>query len=1211
MQFNQSGYAAIPIPDTGPLTAKLLSVMRLTAFILLTACLQVSASSSGQTVSIHAKNTPVREVLREIQKQTRFNIIVEEAAINKYSVANVQVKNLPLEEALRLCFRDLPFSWSIRDKTIVIQEQVKARNENDTVPPVRAVAYAVISGTVANEANAPMAGVSIYNSTKEKGAVTTNNGAFRIPGEIGDMIVISFVGYKAEKVKVTSLSRTLYINLSLLDKSMEGFVVTGYQNIRKSDMVGSVSSIKRKDLFFDGTNTLEQMIQGRLPGTLVMNTTGMVGTRQKVRVRGTSTLLGNQEPVWVVDGIIQEDPIPFKAQELDQFGNITQDNFDMIRTFIGNSIAWLNPNDIEDITVLKDASATVLYGVKAANGVIVITTKKGEKGRTSVNYSGNLAISNRLAYDRMNLMNSKERIDVSREIYDKRLYGPRYSEKVGYENVLRQYLDKKISYAEFDAAVKRLEAVNTDWFDILFREAVSQNHSINASGGTENLRYYASFSLNRKTGTAKGNNSESGSTSINIDAQLHKKVALSVRLNGNLSKTSGFYKVDPYTYATNTSRAIPAYDDNGNLQFYDDENGYGYNVLNELANTGNTNDTRSFNLNTNLKYDILPGLRFETLLGVATTNAVGQSYATERSNWVSYKFRGYEYGEYKPGDPEYKASRLPHGGELNTSESRNTSITWRNSFAYNQVYGKKHRINFLLGQESRSTKLDGESGVVYGYFPDRGKNVTYPPATITQTNGLVINNSLYEGGIKSQIIDRKSNFLSFYASSTYSYNERYVVVGSIRADASNRFGQDTRNRFLPVWSAGVRWNVHNEAWMKNQSTISELNLRATYGWQGNVAENFGPDLIAQIPSNPVNQYTGEFALQIRSLPYGDLRWEKTGTVNLGLDLGILKNRFVLSFEYYSKKSKDVIIYKEVPGEYGVPTMPVNAGDMTNKGIELQLSGTIVRSRNWLWTMSVNSARNLNRVNSDFASAMWWQGAVNGSLVQKGYPVSTFWAFRYKGPNPQTGVPEFYIPTAAENPKAIKDVTQYMKRAGNLEPDFSGGISTLIRYKTFSLASSFNVNIGSNKFLYKIFNGNMASNIPSAYDNLPKEFVNRWRKPGDEQHTSIPSIPTLYASGTQQVIYYPSGFTGYIWDMYNYSDDRVVNASFLRCNNISLSYNFTDRVLKATRMKNLAVTASVSNPFIIVSKDFKGMDPEVATGNQPLVSVWSMGLNVSF
>ena len=1184
---------------------KKLLLMHLFTLILLLILLPGMAVTNAQDkIDVNVRNGNLTEVFNAIQRQTNYRFFYSTEDVSAFTAVEVQLKEAAVESVIQKALKGTGLTYVIVDDVVFIK---KADITKLNVPQKSLT----ITGSVTDQSKAPLPGVTIRLKGVNMGVISGKDGRYSltIPEQEGIVLIFSFVGMETQEIQFTG-SEVMDVVMKESVQAVEEVIVTGYQSIRKSEMVGSTNTIKREELFFDGTNSLEQMLQGRLPGTLVMNTDGMVGTRQKVRVRGTSTLLGNQEPVWVVDGIIQEDPIPF---ELSEINSITTDNFDMIRNFIGNGIAWLNPNDIEDITVLKDASATVLYGVKAANGVIVIKTKRGEKGRISVSYSGGFSVSEKLNYKKMNLMNSKERIDVSREIYEKKLIVETpSSENVGYEYALKRYLNKQITFAEFNAEVKYLEAVNTDWIDILYRAPLSHNHSLSLSGGGENVTYYASIYANQNWGIAIGNDASQYGATLTMNSKLNEKINVGIRLSGSLSTRNGFYIANPYSYALETSRAIPCFTEDGKRSFHMKQGvnrGYRFNILNELDETGNTNDQRSFSMTANLDYTLLPGVRFESSFGLGSTNTVGESYASEYSFYIA-NIRRYDFGEFGIGTMEYRQSRLPHGGELNISESRNTAITWRNSLAYNKLYDR-HRLGIMVGQEIRSSIYKEFTSTLYGYFPDRGRNITYPPTTI-EYNGIS-SNDLYTHYMRSRITDRESNFLSYYGSVTYSYDERYVATGSIRSDASNRFGQDSRHRFLPVWSMGVRWNVHNEPWMKNQGILSELNFRGTYGWQGNVAENFGPDLIAQYPTNVANPYMGEYELKIKSLPYANLRWEKTKTVNLGVDLGMLKNRFTFSLEYYRKKTTDMIIYQEVPAAYGITSMPINGGNMLNQGIEFLLSGTLVRSNDFVWNLSLNTSKNTNKIESDLLRSDSWELAASGAMHKKGYAVSSFWVFELQGLDSQDGSPLFDIPTKEENINAAFDATEYMKYAGRLEPDFSGGISTVFRYKTFSLSGSFNLNIGGKKLLYKMFQG---YSLPGAYTNMPKEFAGRWKKPGDELYTNIPSIPSnLYTDRNMyepKWVLLPSANTvGHLYDMYNYSDARVVNASFFRCNNLSLSYNFTEKLLTYFQLKNLSITASVSNPFIIVSKDYKGMDPEVATGNQPISRNYSLGLNISF
>lgn len=1066
-----------------------------------------------------------------------------------------------------------------------------------------------VAGKVVNAGGDPMVGVSVSIQGTTRGATTDANGLFVIPRvALPARVDISSLGYEPQRITVET-SRTLSITMYEAALETETVVVTGMQDIRERDMTGAYNTFKADSLVNNGLMTLEQMLQGQAAGVVVSSASGLVGTRQQVRVRGTSTLLGNQDVLWVVDGIVQTDPLPFKASDLNNFVS-EPGSMDMMRNFVGSAISWLNPSDIDQITILKDAASTVLYGVKAANGVIVITTKTGEAGRMSVNYRGGVTVAGGLTYEKMNLMNSQQRIDVSREIYNRRLIGGSSNNKVGYEGLLSQFQSKEIGYDQFNSGVKYLEQVNTDWFDALFRNPISHTHSLSLSGGEEKVQYYVSLNGSQNKGTAKGNEQNSYGASTRLTAKLAKNVTLSMGLSGSIAKTKGFYQVNPYQYASTTSRAIPLYNDDGSLFYYQNPQ-FNYNVLNELDNTGNDNELRSMNLNANLRWDVVEGLSYESTFGLNSSNSVAQTWASEKSYYVTDTYRGYEYGQYGSSSPEYQASPLPHGGELNTSEARATSLTWRNQLAWNRVFNEKHRLGVMAGTEMRTERRNGKSDTFFGYMPDMGLGFAQPPLLV---NSTVPNRDIYDR-TRANIVAARNNYLSFYGNATYSFDERYVATASIRNDASNRFGQDRRNRFLPVWTFGARWNIHNESWMQNQNIISEMNLHGSYGWQGNVAEGYGPELLLSIPNPAINSYTGEPVLYISNMPYADLRWEKTGTLNIGTDIGLFNNRFMLTAEYYRKNTKDMIVLEPLAWEYGVAYVPMNGGTMLNYGWELSLGGSLIRNKDFVWTMSLNTAKNYNEVTSEIDRSADWEAAVSGRLYAEGYAANSLWAFDFAGINQQTGAPMFNIPTKEENPAAVNDVTQYMKYMGSIDPDFSGGLSTSFRYKTFTLAANFNLSLGGKRFLYNMFKD--VTTLPSPYSNLPAEFADRWTPQNTD--STIPGLmvyelPWWGEGGTTYAaprVGMPDGTTDYTYSIYNYSTERVADASFFRCNNISLSYNFTKPVLDRLKMKNLSLTASVTNPFIIVSKDFKGLDPEVATGGQPITKVWAMSVNIGF
>lgn len=429
--------------------------------LLLVGVMHLSASTYSQTkVSLNMKDVTVQEVFLNLEKMTNYTFLYKLDLVGKCGKVNVEAVDKDFSQLLKELLNPLGLSFTIDDQVVIVTRGKTKDEEKKEI---------TIKGRVFMADSTSVPGATVILKGTSTGVSTDMAGGFviTIPYMESPVLVFSFMGMRTREVRYVGQKEMLVLMEEDV-KAMDEVIVTGYQRIKKKEMVGSSQTVKRDELFFDGTNSVEQMLQGKMSGMLVLNTSGMVGSRQKVRVRGTSTLLGNQEPVWVVDGIIQEDPLPFKTQELNAQGQISEDNFDMIRNFIGNAISWLSPNDIADITVLKDASATVLYGVKAANGVIVITTKKGEAGRLSISYSGGFSLAPRLNYRKLNLMNSKERIEVSRESYERGLIGERDLESVGYEGILKRYLNKEISYSQFDSEVKNLETINTDWFDILY-----------------------------------------------------------------------------------------------------------------------------------------------------------------------------------------------------------------------------------------------------------------------------------------------------------------------------------------------------------------------------------------------------------------------------------------------------------------------------------------------------------------------------------------------------------------------------------------------------------------------------------------------------------------------------------------------------------------------------------------------------------------------
>lgn len=1174
--------------------------MRITTVLLITAIMQVNAASYGQRITLNQNHASIERIFLEIRKQSGYDFVFDNKMMKRANPVNIRVKNASIEETLKLCFENQPFEYTLDDKTIVVKEKEKSVLSRIS----EFFSRITVAGKVVDTQGRILSGITVTVKGTDKVTLTNLTGTF-ILAEVDEDATLVFTSVSKETLEL-KLKGKRTVEVILKDKTMElqeVVVNTGYQVLKKTDVVGSTATINAKELYLNGVNTIEQALQGKLTGVVVTNTSGLTGTRQTVRVRGTSTLAGNQEPIWVVDGVIQEDPLPFKAQTLNNVGQINSDNFDFIRNFVGNSIRWLNPNDIEDITVLKDASATAIYGIRAGNGVIVITTKKGQVGPPVVSYSTNLSTTERVNYDRLNLMNSKERVAVSREIFARGLTAPFVNSTIGYAGALNEYLYKKtISADEFNARVTAMETVNTDWFDLLFRTPFSMSHNLGISGGNTNTRYYSSFGYSANNGTAIGNDTRGITGNVSVSSQLSKRINMNLRLSGAQNTTNGFYIINPYSYTTKTNRAIPAYQGNGDLNYYLNSSSFMFNFINERDETGNKNKTLSANGSIDVNYQVIEGLRLQTLFSYNAIATNAEAYATERTEYMT-RLRGFELG-LKPNDPLYIASRIPVGGEYNGSSSNSSTWNWRNSLSYNRIFEKKHTIALMFGHEMSSVRYDGSQSTVYGYLRDRGKSFATLP--LTYGTSKFVNTLL---NVIPTITDRRSNNMGLYFTSSYSYDNRYVLNMSIRNDRSNRFGQFTNEKFNPVWAGGLRWNVANEAWFNRSNWLNNLSMRASFGYQRNIAANASPDLIIKIPtgssSNSTDPVTGDALLAIGSLPYADLRWEQNASLNLGIDWSLFENKIHVSVEYYNKRGRQLITTLNVPLEYGVTSMLVNGGSLNNTGYEVSAGFVPVRTKNFTWSVNLNTSKNNNKVIKVGPQVVSWQTAASGNLYVQGKPVSGFYAFRSEGVNPTNGEPIINLGT--EEGDDLKNPTSFMQYMGKLDPDFTSGLGLNFRYKMLSLSSSFYLQVGGKKFLAPLYNYEVGkAGLPTEYENLSRLILDRWT--ATNTTSNIPALP----NGRLPNVTLPNGdpTNNNLWTLYNYSTARVVSASSLRCNNVNLSYSLPANVVKRLKCKNIHLGAGVSNPFSINSSGFRGIDAEVATGGQPRTRTYTFNLNLS-
>lgn len=1190
------------------------------SFLFLSVSLLCGKQSYAQekTVNMNYKDASFVEVINEFRKQTGVKFMYNLEKVKDKRSKDLVIKNAPAKEAIDIVLKHFGLTYSMVEGVVVVKEKTDEPQ-----------AKKAVKGTVVDESGEPLPGVTVLIKGTSVGVSTDVNGNFNIsiPGSKEQTLVFSFIGMQRQEI-VCKDDKPLHIVMKLDETQLEEVEVveTGYNRLPRKDMVGSFTTVKAEDIMMPGANSIDQMLQGKIPGMVVVNSSSRVGSKPQITIRGRSTLLGNTDPLWVVDGVIQPDPLSIDATQY-----IASD----LTNLIGNQISWLNPADIESITVLKDASATAIYGSKASNGVIVITTKQGQAERMSVRYTANFSMRARPNYGMFNLMNSKERIQFSKEAYDA---GARYQDEplpqiYTYEGLMALYNQRKITESEFMHYMEWLETNNTDWFDLLTRNSFSHNHNISISGGSKKTTYNASFGYNSSRGIEIGDDYEQLTSRLNITSTLWDQVRISVNLNATINESDGFGPgVSPLAYATNTSRSIPAFEENGERAYYKTygsyvwnglEQGtieYGFNFMNEFDHSYSDNKLTRLSTSVNLDWDITKWLKYSFVGSISSNVNQSSAYAGEETSYIARNYRGYDYGTEKPNSDKFNAAMVPFGGQLTTNTTNATNYNMQHKVTLSRTFKDIHRVNAMFALELTSNVNRNNANTVWGYVPDRGEILVRPtapsqikPIGMAPVNDWAAYEELFKGGWRNTTVT--NNSLSFFGTVAYSLKDRYVLNANIRGDGSNRFGQDTRKRFDPTYSFGLSWRMAEEDFIKDNITwLDQLNLRATYGIQGYVVTSISPELIAH-QEGVIGGYN-EYAVTISSIPNPFLKWERTRTWNFGLDMQIFKG-ISMVFEYYGRRS-NTFLSEDVAEEYGMSSLRLNGGRIYNEGLEFSLNMTPFKRKDFVWTIGLNASKNWNSSQNDDLTAKadrltkgQFLGGSSQRPLKKGKPLSSFWSYSFAGLNSENGYPEFNL-LDVETYDPEVDPTTFLVYSGQSQPSFTGGINTSVRYKSLQLSAYFSALVGAKKRLPNPYANFVSGKLPDPINNLSKDLTKRWKKPGDEATTIIPALYTsvdpLYNLTT------PDGITtNSRYDMWANSDAMVVDASFLRCTQIALSWNMPKMWCQKFRATSFSLNATVSNPFVIASKRFDGFDPELSTNSSQSVmpKVFSFGLSVGF
>lgn len=1098
----------------------------------------------------------------------------------------------------------------------------------------------VVSGRVFDDLGEPLPGATIQIVGTSQGTHTDTEGRFVLPGVRdwrGVTLNVTFIGMEPKRVALKGYYTE--IKLSSSATQLQDVVVTGYQTIGSRAFTGATSLVKVADVKIEGLTDVSRMLEGRVAGLTIQNVSGSFGTAPRINIRGGASILGNVQPLWVVDGVVYEDLVPLTPEQLASGDAIT---------LVGSAIAGLNASDIEDIQVLKDASATSIYGARALNGVIVVRTKSGRRdSKNRITYSMELSMREVPSYSSYDLLNSQETMAIYREMEQKgylslqqSLYGRRsgiyhqmYKALTTYNEATGSYLLPNTPSAKRDF-LREGEYANTDWFEHLFPNHPTTNHTITFSGGGKDNALYASIGYFHDGGWSISDKVQR--LTANLKGTFYMSPKLRVTLSGMgtyrrqeapgtipqkknmvLGTFERDFDINPFSYALSTSRTLRPTDANGQRVYYRN-NWAPFNIFTESES--NRMDINVLDYKTQGEISFLPmdNLELKALFSFRQAHTSTAHYITEESNVVQ-AFRANEtplvaqdniYLYHNPQAPHLLPSvALKRGGIFNKTETILRSMIARLSAEYTWKE-EQHELRAFAFSEIRSTDREINPFQGYGIQYDKGGQIFTDP--------LIFQKLSYENAPYFGLTKYHDRGVTFSGSATYMYGGRYILNAVLNFEGSNNAGRGSHSQWLPTWNIGAKWNIDEESFMEDSPAISLLAVRGSYGLTAKIndqATNSRTVFTNMITQRP-NIDDRENALKIKHIENRDLTWEKMYEFNFGIDLGLFNNRINTTIDLYQRNSFDLIDLVRTSGIGGEYYKYANFGDLQTRGVEVALRTDNIKTPDFIWqtsfTLSYMHQRITRMLNTPNAFDMV-SGRGRGNV--EGFPRGALFSYNYQGLTTD-GLPYFHFglyPMNKDHRSKIigADFTDsqytksYMIYNGPTEPVVISGLSNTFRYKGIELSLFITAQIGQKTRLNPSFDSTFAD--LNVFSN---EYYDRWLNPGDELITRVPTIPSqehiqLYGAEGIERAYYT----------YNYSQDRVVDASFVRMKNISLGYTLPQAITDNWGMTHANIRLNASNPFLIyANKALHGQDPEFYNSGGvalPVPKQYTLTLNIGF
>lgn len=1144
------------------------------------------ADSYSQRISSQVGQVTLKRALDIISTQGGVDLFYSDTELNLDRIVNVRFKQATVAEALNTLLGDGYTVDQVKNNVILIKRKGPAAiaehgSQEETIH-VRVVDE---NGEPLSGATVTIRGTGIRLSSDE-------NGRFTVPAiHQGKVATVSYLGYQTATVTLQT-GRELSVRLTSDIAAMNEIVVTGYQETEKRRSTGAIAQVDMSDINELSQPTVDRMLQGRVPGVNVVLGSGEVGAVPNIKIRGTSTLTGNTQPLWVLDGVILEEPVPVSPAEFN--------NPDLINR-IGNAIAGINPEDIASINVLKDASATAIYGVKAAGGVVVLTTKKGVSGKPVINFRTGLEIAQRPTYRRFNVMNSKERIDLENYYFNR---GTTYynadvtPESVGLGGAYARYKSRELeTWEEFQQEVRKAQTMNTDWFDILFRNGVSTHNSLNVSGGGDRATYYASASYMDQQGVDIQTDNKRFTGLIKVNTAVTDRLNAEFFLQGSNGVRSSYpYSLvpqgissfsrstpRPFDYAINTSRTFSPYDDAGDYLFYKGHDDfYLFNILHEYENSNQVTDSYTYSGRASLDYTFSEKFKAFAIVNYSKTASLNETYYTESTNQVA----GIRQSEFGIDPPGY--SPLPIGGVIFSKTDFQDYRMGRLSLEYRPVSTADHDVELFAGGEYRANSYRGDNTIGWGYLHGRGRTLVSGSGEDGAAN---VAPYLY-------ITDYGRKYASYFGVGRYTYQDRYTVSLNIRSDGSNLFGSNPKYRWQPAWSVSGRWNLHEESFMDATRSLNLLSIRGSYGIQGFTNEQSTPQIIASFL--PPAYWSGLNQLAIEQPANPNLRWEKTYSSNLGIDFVLFRGRLNGALDIYHRKSKDLITNTRISEVNGFSYLPINFADVTNQGIEIGLNGTYVARENFKWGGAINFSHNVNEVQKvnlePNVQRLLASSPYKPDAAIVGRPLNALYSVRFAeiGAN---GNARFHRHNGDTTSAAtgLSFELEDLVYSGPLEAPLTGGWSNFFTYGDFTLDFLFTYGLGNSLRMQEV----VRSRMFSPDQNVDKELLDSWRDSGDENQTTIPHLMDQIGTNTHK-------------DYWNRSDIRVMRGDYLRLKNLTVRYQLPQSTLAFTKLQGAFIQVEGNNLWLLADSRLKGFDPEtIGFQSLPIMRSFLLSLNISF